>query len=1078
MPDPNQPAPEPAFQPGDYKPASDLKGGVQVLTRQQLSGQDQEGTPTPQPVTPPPPPAPVQAQLIKGPAMLKAFKQGFGEQWSAPAGPMEVDMKHWGILPDGIHDETPGQAINATAVGAVETAGRAFSGLYQGIHDAAIAGGFPTAAIGAGMEAFPLAGAEMGKPWDMGDLGQHPLAMSKDGDLVRITSDDQGKPVPTVVGPHPEQADFDMAASAIGRTNPQEIIMSVGVKVDGKVYTAPNHFLAIQKAAQATNTDLMDVLRKGEEGKLIDGFITSKGRFVEREEADKIASAASQKQALKPGQQKAEGGLGANELNLNTLPPQKLQDGWQTYGIHPYEYAAAAERSPVMARDLSSASTPPLPIPARPSRQYLNEIDDRLFKLRGAYTADQAELLDILDKMPSDIKDPALQDKWYKFAEGDQHGVLTPQEGKDYNTYMVPLLKQQLELYERAAKTDIDVSDYDPNYIHRMVIGKTPEVDKLAGQAGAQANPIYNGPGLLSRSTSSMHERRFYALENPMTGERKIVGMNEQRDTLRVPGGTQALFKAERGNQIAVGDKITLNGQEYTLRNAITSEIEANTKVRYYKNALINTLDNILHLRAVNRAISAIQQMRDSPEWAAYTASAHGPAPENWKSPQMPLFKNDKMDPKLADVIDDFYGKPPLDKVETALEAINHYAVGSMFWTPFPHAFNAGSWWFTERGWDNITPQGFGRLMFTGAQAIKEVVTQGPKYREILRNGGSLMYGGIANRDFYKAMLTRAGMELPKSPEWKEVAETVGLAPGELVKSIYNAASTTLWAASDMFAVQRILELERKGSSMEQAIHEAEQVMPNYRVRSTLMGSRTLQQIYTSPVLFQFSRYHYGVLKGFANIAKSLAVGNLQQKNKAIGQIMAMGTLSMLIWPALSYALQKVTGDKDVQLPDAGPGRLIKPVIGSYVQAHPSEFPQFIKNYYKNDGDLMQALSDLAPLSPILKGSLEASPQLNRYMYSGRSVAEPSDVRNNRWGRVAAQETEHAAETMVEPYNIFHESWKTGEPIPQVIMEDLLGLSDASLEKTEARERAFHYQDREAIGRQRKPVGPIEELAK
>ena len=126
----------------------------------------------------------------------------------------------------------------------------------------------------------------------------------------------------------------------------------------------------------------------------------------------------------------------------------------------------------------------------------------------------------------------------------------------------------------------------------------------------------------------------------------------------------------------------------------------------------------------------------------------------------------------------------------------------------------------------------------------------------------------------------------------------------------------------------------------------------------------------------------------------------------------------------------------------------------------------------------MQALSDLAPLSPILKGSLEASPLLNRYMYSGRSVAEPSDVRNNRWGRVAAQETEHAAETMVEPYNIFHESWKTGEPIPQVIMEDLLGLSDASLEKTEARERAFHYQDREAIGRQRKPVGPIEELAK
>lgn len=893
-----------------------------------------------------------------------------------------------------------------------------------------------------------------------GSLHDWPLAMDEQGQLTRIVPGEDGRPTPKVIGPPPKAQDFEIAASAIKSKAPMETIVAAAIRGDdGKIFSGPNH-------ASIFNDPSFRY-----EGTQKDGFLTSTGRFVDRVEADKIANNI---------------GTGKNRLGQQTLTmedynnaiSQKLVDGWQTYGIHPYEYADAAARSPVMARDLSSATTPPLPLPPRPSRNYLGEVDDDFHRLRTNYTADQAEMLNFLDTLPDNLKDGAMQEKWYRYGEGDPNVKLTPLEADAYNKFMVPLKKEELQLWETAKKTELDVDEYDPGYMHRMVIGKNPTIDKLAGQQ-TEANPIYNGPGLLSRSTSSMHERRFFALEG-MDGSRRIVTMHKDEpggfSFLHEPGAKEPLVKSE--TELHVGDEVELNGQKYRLRNALTSEIEANTKVRYYKNALVNTLDNVLHLRAVNRAIYAVQKMRDTPEWAQYTRSAFAKnAPDGWIAPQMPLFRNDLMDSKLANVIDDFYGRAPVDGLAASLEKINHYAVGSMFWTPVPHALNAAHWWATERGWDWVTPSGMKSLVVDGAKAVRQVVTQGPEYQRLLREGASLIYGGVANRDFYKAMLERAGMELPKDPEWEQIAKVVGMAPVELVKGIYNAASDSLWAFSDAVMLQRVFELERKGMNTRAAIAEAEKLMPNYRVPSEILSSRAIQQIYTSPQLFQFSRYHYGILKGYANMAKDLAVGNMQQRWKAIGSIMALGVLQLLVAPGISAGIQKLTGDDDLKYPSAGPGRLAAPVIGSYVNRHPSQFPKFIRDYYKNDGDLMQAISNMAPLSPVVKWGTETA-ITNRYSFSGRPIAEPADVRDWRWKRVLAQEAEHTAQTLVEPYNTFNEAWKTGEPIPQILLENAFGLSGQTEEQQEARERAFHYQERESVGRQRKPAGAIESITK
>ena len=128
--------------------------------------------------------------------------------------------------------------------------------------------------------------------------------------------------------------------------------------------------------------------------------------------------------------------------------PDKLKDMWQTYGIHPYEAVEAAANSPVMRRDLSSATSPPLPIPARPSKNYLREVDDNFHRLRGAHTADQAEMLNMLDTLPSNVKDAEMQRKWYHYGEGDPEVRLTPEEGKLYNETMIPLKKEEAQLLQ------------------------------------------------------------------------------------------------------------------------------------------------------------------------------------------------------------------------------------------------------------------------------------------------------------------------------------------------------------------------------------------------------------------------------------------------------------------------------------------------------------------------------------------------------------------------------------------------------------------------------------------------------
>jgi hypothetical protein len=263
--------PPPAYQPGEYEPAGPSQGGIQVFTRQPVAPQDEGPWRRPAPTVPPPQSGPVaDAIATHAPqgSILNAFGQGFSDEWgSAKFGP---ELKEWldktGIL-YGPQAAAKGklsvaQAFNEAflrpTVDLLDAGVRTMQGVYAGIHDASIEAGHPFDAVAAGMEAFPLAGAELGRMGWVSNRAE--LAKTGDSRIDRVIDDPQTKSainrpvvnsdndVPYSAGPDTEGAGLN-----IDRQFPKSMT------VDGKTFDPAEPF-AVHEFVER---DTMNKLTKG-----------------------------------------------------------------------------------------------------------------------------------------------------------------------------------------------------------------------------------------------------------------------------------------------------------------------------------------------------------------------------------------------------------------------------------------------------------------------------------------------------------------------------------------------------------------------------------------------------------------------------------------------------------------------------------------------------------------------------------------------------------------------------------------------------------------------------------------------
>ena len=626
------------------------------------------------------------------------------------------------------------------------------------------------------------------------------------------------------------------------------------------------------------------------------GFMDSQGKFLSREEAGARAKAAGLDVPTK---------LHSEDLNKaqapskGPLPPSKMLET-------PSSPKFTVEKPP---------PGPMLDLPKEGEKveATATRVDDSLFRVRQNNQADKIEAKRFLKDTPRELSDPRLQERLYTEIENQMvnpAAKLSPEAAKAAE-YLKPWKTEESALFKNLKDRGLeDLSDVpldEAGYVHRVARGKGHPFDPQDPEGYDQANPIVAGRGSLSQEASGLHHRNQWVLQRP-DGSRIY---QPKPDPKWKPG---------------VAIKGT-DGRMYTPKLATTEEIERGSNhLRYYKNALVNTVDNVLRLRRVKRNLDLLDQLKPQLTEGGLAVKAGGKAPPNYITTTLPQFMGWKFEPKIANVLNDFHGEllrgGAVDKI---LAKVNNVIVRAMFMMPagpIAHGMNVLNHFIVGRGWDWVQPVAYARLLKNGTKAIKAVATMDENEIAMLREGSALVYPSVENENFYEMMIKKAGTEQMFDTEvWEPLSKTLGFdGVADLVKWEAKAMAKGLWSFSDVLMLTRQFELMDKGMPVRQAIREAEKDIPNYRVPSEVMGSRPVAEALKSPRYLLFSRYKYGVFKAYSEMIKPL-VGKAtgEARKEALGKLMALGILAFAVYPLADLAWQIITGNKKAKVYRRGP---------------------------------------------------------------------------------------------------------------------------------------------------------------
>lgn len=596
--------------------------------------------------------------------------------------------------------------------------------------------------------------------------------------------------------------------------------------------------------------------------------------------------------------------------------------------------------------------------------------EDELTRLRGNNEADRTEALNYIEGLPPALKDPDLNERIYHNLEEPGSEPMTLEEQALADRYITPIREEANAIYNRIRQAGIPIGM--DGYVHRIAKGKGSMYDPQEGPPSA--DPFTGGRGL-GQKTSSMEGRTMWMAEGP-NGEKMIVN---------------GPYKS--------GQKVTgEDGVTYRIRQATTKEIEEGSNVRYYKNAVANSLDNLLRLRRVERNINYLEQLKQDPTFfeLGIPPGSQMQIPRGWKTTQLPQLRGWYMDPRIARMLDNFYETGPKGDLGQMMAKANRFLTQAIFLNPISalmgHGLNVATHWFVGRGADNFMPHTWARSAVNGFRAMRDVIQMNDKYQQLLREGNSLMYAPAMNRDFHQAMIKLMGGEIRKNPRtWGEIAKMAGTSVPHIYKALSNWSARGLWSANDMFMLQRVYDLMDKGHDMRSAIKEAEHEIPNYRIPSEAWdpekapGGAAFSELMSNPNLTIFGRYRYGLIHAYAETIGRLFSADksmpLEKRAQAAGQLLALGVLFGVLYPAGDKVVQWALKNKHASLRRAGPTTVLAAVRGMMRGRPKGDTGEDMKN-------LMTGVSGLIGPAPASEAAVEAL--ANTDLFTGKRIYNPN----------------------------------------------------------------------------------------
>ena len=595
------------------------------------------------------------------------------------------------------------------------------------------------------------------------------------------------------------------------------------------------------------------------------------------------------------------------------------------------------------------------------------------------------------EQLSPEVRKIASSERMYDAQEGEVPGAanrLTPEEQAVKASILDPLTRRLEALYREAVRVNEgkEIADLDP---HNPRMTKRRWMDKVVS-FGEGAFP---GSGFV-RQAGSMKGRSMFGLQMP-DGSLRVV--NQQgRDLIGYgPDRNPIGVIARSGKELKVGENVTVAGGTAKLVQVPTRMIESQTKLEYSKNALANKLAAVAELESYIRERKWMGETLKALTDQGYAIKADSAAgiPKGFRrvlgdrALEQYYIQN-----RLANTFQD--GVLKSGSSTNLLERINSAAVGTMFWNPYPHLFNAVDHLIDSVGWGWFDPRQLQTLGKEFYQAYKDVSTLSPDYQKYLNSGMALQYAAVVTRDTVANLIKG----IPERG-WKAMAEEYGYGarPDRMIADIFDKSRRILWGGSDVMMITAYKHLaSKKGTDiLNQAIRRhVEAHNPTYRVPSNI-GFDELMKIPNMPEAVAesisrfasramqsrignlFGRYHYGQMKSFGHLMRD----NLVQDAKSIethGEAQAHLAFSafklFVVYPYMLDSIAKyLSGDPDAEMRRAGATTI------------PNVFYHVILGD-KKVNDLLKEAWSLPPATKMI-AELDA----NRQMFTGKHIWEPGD---------------------------------------------------------------------------------------
>lgn len=624
-----------------------------------------------------------------------------------------------------------------------------------------------------------------------------------------------------------------------------------------------------------------------------------------------------------------------------------------------------------------------------------NDVSDSIYAHEGQRKANRQRAIQILDEQGGKLTSEQWE-KLYHHDENSNDEKLTPQEQDIYDHVIVPIKKALTTARTEYRNLGGHITDdMQMEHTPRYAKEKGGPIDRLLQQIKKVENGekgIANG-GLMSKSVAGGAKHRIFFALTDESGKRSVVSIPNAKNS-RVTAFNKNVLSDLGPKSGKVGDTFTdEKGNVYTIDQATTKEIEANTNTRYHKNVLANYIlaydrqtNSLSAIKFINALTSSGKFddiiMKEDPEGE--------PPPADWKDlgTVMPQFRGYYAEPKLGELLEDLGNRLKGRDEWPVFDQVNNILTSLIVMNPIMHTPNivmgAAS---AKAAQGNLSLKSAANF----SRAIDAVKNKDELYLSYLEHGAPFMALKQTTTEFTKAVLTQYAENLEKDEDATAVSKLLGYTnPLQWGKALSHLNETMTWGTNDIFFMHAILDYaDQRGLEPLEAIKEVSKRMADYRIPSRI-GPGKIGRAFSRMAqsrFFLFSRYHYsGVIKPWIESIKDSAGKNSTWRDRRSGvRAMAyLGIMALLVYPYFDKMLRGITGNPNTYITNAGATRLIqtaqKAVSDGVQQGVPA------------------ALQSILQLNPALYGALELGFNVDLFTRDPIYGGHANDEGLSSWG--------------------------------------------------------------------------------